>query len=70
MPIKNRVGGADISESIEVISEDDAATTDPEDNDLDIYRTLYVYCGESRKGDISDCMKALSKKHKIKMVVE
>ena len=61
---------AETGESIEVISEDEAATTEPEDNDLDIYNVLYAYCGESRKGDIKECLDELAKKHKIKIVTK
>ena len=60
----------EISETVDVSSEDDAATTEPEDNDLDIYKIMYAYCGESRKGDIKECLDELAKKHKVKIVVE
>ena len=65
---KTSEGASPASESqlekgIEVINvEDEAVTTEPEEEDLDKVKILYAYCGEARKGDIKDCLMELSRK--------
>ena len=44
--------------------------TDPEENDKQQIDILYCYCGESRRGDIKDCIEQIAAKHKVKAQIE
>ena len=44
--------GQSARESIDISSEDEGTSTEPEEADRIVISILYCYCGESRKGDI------------------
>ena len=41
--------------------EAEEATTEPEEEDIDIINILYIFCGVTRKGDIAECLQRISK---------